>query len=61
MEKCPECGGTKGIERVEMIDERVEGRVISYGSRYSLCLQCKVSWYGRDQMAQQMANRKRCL
>ena len=44
-----------------MIVEPVEGKRISYGSRYSMCLGCKVTWYAREQMAEQMANRGRAL
>ena len=59
MDKCPECGGTRTQERVELIVEPVEGKRITYGSRYSMCLGCKVSWYDKAQMAEQMANRGR--
>ena len=61
LEKCPECKGMNVQERVEMIAERVEGKRIEYGSRYSMCLGCKVTWYGREQMSEQMANRGKCL
>ena len=61
MEKCIECASTKLQERVEFIAEPVGGKWIHYGSKYTFCLTCKVSWYNRQQLAEQMANRGRCL
>ncbi len=60
-EKCPDCGSTSALERVEMIHEPVGGKVIMYGSRYSMCLKCKITWYGREQMQQQLLHRGRAL
>lgn len=61
LEKCPECRATTVQERVELIDEPFEGRLLTYGSRYSHCNKCKTSWYGREQMREQLVNRGKCL
>lgn len=61
VEKCPECGNTKAIERVEIIDEPFEGKLLRYGSRYYFCAPCKTTWYSREQMQQQMFHRTRAL
>lgn len=63
LEKCPECKAppTSVVERVELIDEPFEGKLLTYGSRFSYCTRCKVTWYGRTQMQEQLRNRGGCL
>lgn len=59
MEKCPECAGTVAREWVESITEPLDGKRLTYGSRYYSCSRCRVTWYSAEQMTEQMVNRRR--
>jgi hypothetical protein len=60
---CPECQYKESREAVELISEPFEGRTIQYGSRYRVCKnpECRISWYDRGQMQEQLKNRTRAL
>jgi hypothetical protein len=60
VESCPECKGTNIREMAELVIEPFEGKTLEYGTRYLIC-QCRVSWYSRSQMREQMWNRERDL
>lgn len=63
MAVCPDCGLNASREAVELIHEPFEGKKLLYGSRYHVCLNkdCRVTWYDRGQMQEQLKNRSNAL